>query len=362
MAAPGPPPSEAASTQDPGSTIGGDEASVRLRDALLDVPALTRTGWSAAGPVTRWLVASRAAVLALTLFACLFGGLLALPFDVDGDVAGDVDAFLRFLLVTMALLLAHATNNLLNDHVDFRTGLDRDNYFRARYGAHPLAQGLMGVRAHLGLLLATGSVALALAVLICVQLGGAAWWLTLAGGFLLLFYTWPLKHLALGELAVFLVWGPLMCGGVCWAVGGTLSGEQLLLAALYGLGPTVVILAKHTDKLDDDAARGVRTLPVLLGPRVARWSWWVCALVQIGGALTLAIVGGRPGLLLVLATLPLLVVGFRMAAAPRPDRCPTTWPGNLWPLWYTVTAFRFARRAGLMLSLGVLADWLANGG
>ena len=29
----------------------------------------------------------------------------------------------------------------------------------------------------------------------------------------MLFYTWPLKYIGLGELAVILVWGPLMIGG-----------------------------------------------------------------------------------------------------------------------------------------------------
>jgi 1,4-dihydroxy-2-naphthoate octaprenyltransferase len=33
------------------------------------------------------------------------------------------------------------------------------------------------------------------------------------GAFFVLFYTWPLKYLALGEVAVLLVWGPLMIGG-----------------------------------------------------------------------------------------------------------------------------------------------------
>jgi len=30
----------------------------------------------------------------------------------------------------------------------------------------------------------------------------------------LLFYTWPLKYLALGELFIFLIWGPIMIAGV----------------------------------------------------------------------------------------------------------------------------------------------------
>jgi len=251
-----------------------------LRDALFDVPAIAPADWAALGPLLRWLVASRASVLVMTLFAALFGGLLALPWTLG--------EFVRLVLVTVALLFAHATNNLLNDHVDYRLGLDRDNYFRARYGAQPLSQGLMDLDTHRRMVIVTGSVALALAVLIVLWLGGPAWWLAAAGGLLLLFYTWPLKHLALGEIAVFAVWGPLMVAGVFRMVAGYWSGEVWWLAVLFGLGPTVVILAKHTDKRADDLERGVRTLPVLLGPWLARWSWIALGAVHVAGAVWLA--------------------------------------------------------------------------
>jgi 1,4-dihydroxy-2-naphthoate octaprenyltransferase len=321
-----------------------------LRDALFDVPAVARADWPRLGPIVRWLIASRASVLAMTLFASLFGGLLALPWTPL--------EFARLLLVTVALLFAHATNNILNDHVDFRLGLDRDNYFRARYGAQPLSLGLMDVTAHLQLLLVTGGIAFALALLAVLWLGGPAWWLALAGGLLLLFYTWPLKHYALGELAVFLVWGPLMVAGTFRMVAGHWSAEALWFAALFGLGPTVVIFAKHTDKRIDDIGRGVRTLPTLLGQGVARWSWAVLGAVQVVGAVIVALATGRPGLFLMLGALPALVRCLRLAAAPRPEVAPADYPAHVWPLWYTAAAFRFARLTGLLLALAVALDWL----
>ncbi len=38
--------------------------------------------------------------------------------------------------MTLGLVLAHATNNLLNDVVDYVKGVDKGNYFRIKYGAH----------------------------------------------------------------------------------------------------------------------------------------------------------------------------------------------------------------------------------
>jgi 1,4-dihydroxy-2-naphthoate octaprenyltransferase len=344
---PGPGRAPDAAGEPPADPVGVPRP-VGLRAALFDVPAVDRATWDALGAPLRLLIAARASVLAMTLFASLFGGLLALPWS-----AGDA---VRLAVGTAALLLAHATNNLLNDHVDWRLGLDRDNYFRARYGAHPLAQGLMDPAAHRRLIIVTGGSALALAIAVGAAVGGAVWWLAGAGAAFLLFYTWPLKHFALGEVAVFLVWGPLMVAGSCLVAGGPVTADVLWLAALFGLGPSVVIFAKHTDKRADDLARGIRTLPVLLGPTAARWSWAALAVLQLGGACGLALATGRPGLLLLLGAVPALARCVRLAAAPRPSERPAGYPAHVWPLWYTAAAFRYARLSGLLLVIGVIAD------
>ena len=51
--------------------------------------------------------------------------------------AGQFD-FGRWLLLVVGLIFAHATNNLLNDHTDYKRGVDKDNYFRTQYGPQPL--------------------------------------------------------------------------------------------------------------------------------------------------------------------------------------------------------------------------------
>lgn len=45
-------------------------------------------------------------------------------------------------------------------------------------------------------------------------------YLGLAGMFFLLFYTWPLKYIGMGEPTVVLVWGPLMIGGTYFVTAG----------------------------------------------------------------------------------------------------------------------------------------------
>lgn len=323
-----------------------DSSVPSLGQTLRDVPRVSPQDWRRLGRLRRWLITLRASVLPLTLFAALFGGLLALPWTV-------AEAW-RLVLVTSALVLAHATSNLLNDGVDWLAGVDRDSYFRIRYGTHPLAQGLMSLRAFLSLLLVMGTAALLLAAWVCWMTGGVAWWLAGAGAFLMLFYTWPLKRLGLGEPAVFLVWGPLMVGGGYWVVSGDWGHDIAVLAGVFGLGATVVVFAKHTDKRSDDAARRIRTLPVLLGPR---WSPRVLAglaVTQLAAGVGWALLSGQWPYLVILAAAPALVGLVRVCSRPRPAARPEAFPANLWPLWYTVAAFRFAGASSAALVAAAL--------
>jgi 1,4-dihydroxy-2-naphthoate octaprenyltransferase len=86
--------------------------------------------------------------------------------------------------------------------------------------------------------------------------------------FISVFYVAPpirLKHHGLGEPGVFVVWGPLMIGGTYFAVAGGIRPEIFLASVPYALLVTTVLIGKHIDKHDADKARGIRTLPVILG-------------------------------------------------------------------------------------------------
>ena len=95
----------------------------------------------------------------------------------------------------------------------------------------------------------------------------------LAGLFVSVFYVAPpirLKHIGLGEPGVFLVWGPLMVGGTFFVATGALPGWVWLASLPYAILVTTVLFGKHIDKIEADAAKGIHTLPVILGESRAR--------------------------------------------------------------------------------------------
>ena len=322
-------------------------------NALRTIPRIDKSGWDALDPVARWLIATRAAVLVLTLVSAIIAGLLAAR-------AGRFHLGL-WLLVTLGLLLAHATNNLVNDLTDHAKGVDRGDYFRAQYGPQPLEHGLMTRAQMLRMIAGTGAAALLCGIVLVWLRGGPTLAFFGAGVFFVLFYTWPLKYYGLGEVAVILVWGPLMVGGGYSVITGELPAGVLVASLPFSLGATTVLFGKHIDKLAQDRAKRIRTLPVLLGEANARAGVVVMVVAQY--AITVGLVAtGRLGW-------PVLAVALAARSAwrlvtvcrsPRPEAPPPQLPKGVWPLWFVAFAFDHNRKFGGLFVLGLAADVLLS--
>src|SRR5512143_1681203 len=156
--------------------------------------------WDALDILSKWFIATRSAVGTVTLYSGLIGGLLAWQYLHSQGKPFD---YLTWLILTLGLFIAHGANNLINDYTDFNRGIDKDNYFRTQYGVHPLAQGFWDKRTHMRWFLVTGLLAGLAGVyaLVVTNFSWITWALFLVGAFILLFYTYPLKYLAVGEIS-----------------------------------------------------------------------------------------------------------------------------------------------------------------
>lgn len=332
---------------DPDTGAGAPSNLPGLPEILSGLPRVEADVWNRLDPVRRWLIAARAPVLALTLWSVLFVGLL-------GALRGEF-SWLPWLGCLVGLTLAHACNNLLNDLTDSVRGVDQGNYFRTLYGVHVLEQQLL-TRVQLLMWASwTGLAALAIGLGL-VWLTGPQLLLPLGlGGVLLVTYTWPLKQLALGEIAVLAVWGPLMMGGTWVAMTGHWDASIVAISVLHALGPGGVIFGKHLDKLDQDAAKGIGTLPVRLGESATRSVMRGLLGLQYVGLAVLMMSGVLP-LTCVLAflALPTAWAFDRRLREPRPVDAPAGAAGTGWPLWFAASGFVHARRHGGLLILGLL--------
>ena len=187
-------------------------------------------------------------------------------------------SWLPLVILTVGLFIAHGTNNLLNDYTDFTRGVDKDNYFRTQYGVHPLVQGFWDKRTQIRWFVVSGVLAVGAGVYALVASGfdPVVIGLFAFGAVVLLLYTYPFKYWGLGELTIFLIWGPILIGGVYLTLARITGGDlgniwNVVLAGVpYGLSVASINIGKHIDKHDDDKAKGVGTFPVRVGEAVAR--------------------------------------------------------------------------------------------
>ena len=250
-----------------------------------------------------WFLASRPWSFTMTAISVSVGSALA-------ALDGPFDGRLALLALSSAVLL-HAATNLINDYYDVVNGIDTVEAATAQYRPHPLVEGripLGQVRwvAYTLFLAATG---------IGIYLTVACGWPVLAIGLtgLLAGFTYtapPLKYkyVALGELSVFLMWGPLMVEGAYYVQRRALSWQAFWVSLPFGILVALVLLANNIRDIDHDRQRGIRTLAILLGHRLGLNAYLALMALAYAGVLALALSGVLSWwVLIIFASLPLAI-------------------------------------------------------
>lgn len=251
-----------------------------------------------------YLRALRAFSLPLSVLPVVAATALAIPlqqWDVPILIAG-----------VFAAAMLHLAGNLLNDYFDFRSGADSRVDDDARRPGRLLVRGELPPRVVL------------IEAMVCLVLAAPpAIWLVARGGWPmaalaavavvgLYAYTAPplkLKYRAMGEVVVFLLFGPLLMAAAAMTQTGGLPPEVLVLSVPVGLGTAAVLAGNNVRDRQEDAAGGVRTLAGALGESGGRWLYVALVVASAVGPAALAAAGLAPRLLLVSPALLLLLAG-----------------------------------------------------
>jgi 1,4-dihydroxy-2-naphthoate octaprenyltransferase len=306
-------------------------------------------------PIARFLYSARSVILVISFQAALIAGLLAAT-DRRFELV-------PFVLVVLGYVVLHAISNLSNDYFGARRGHDTDDSPRRRYTVHPLLSGAVSSRLLVRGLLVLALVAAVIGVYFVRLRGWPAVVLVAAGALLLWAYDAApraLKELGLGEIAAFVVWGPLMIAGGYYVITGQLSRSAILASIPYGLGVMSILVGKHIDQRRFDESKHQRTLPVLLGERRARALNRTAVLGMYVVVIAAVAVGAvTPFALLVLFAAPRALRAVRVMSAPAPAEPPVGYVG--WPLWYHRVCLVHNRAFGWLYVLGLAAGAMVPG-
>jgi 1,4-dihydroxy-2-naphthoate octaprenyltransferase len=173
-----------------------------------------------------------------------------------------------FLVTLLGAIAVHAATNLINDYFDYKRGVDRPGAPTTLYRPHPLVQGLIAPNAVLKVSLGLYLLAALVAFYLLWVTGPVLLSFILVGLLASFFYTADpvrYKYIALGELSVFLMWGPLMIGGAYFVQTGELSLQAVAISIPFGVLVALVLLANNLRDIEYDGSVGIKTLGTLLG-------------------------------------------------------------------------------------------------
>ena len=176
--------------------------------------------------------------------------------------SGSFDVVL-FLATMVGLMLAHLASNMANDYFDVKHGVDKAESPTSQYRPHPLLMGDISKGSFKTAVIGMYVVALAFALSLSWVRGLPVLMFTALGLFFGLFYTADpvvYKKRSLGELAVFMVWGPLMVGGSYYVLTGSFAYGPMLVSTPIGLLVSLVLLANNLRDVEYDREVGVATI------------------------------------------------------------------------------------------------------
>jgi 1,4-dihydroxy-2-naphthoate polyprenyltransferase len=321
--------------------------------SLKDIKPLEKATWQKMNLLQRWSFFAIASTFIMSFLPALYAGLLALrdgKFNLSNWVA-----------LVIGLVFAHATNNMANDITDFWRKVDEGDFIKTKFMPPPLHLGYMTLRESLIYAAVTGLVALIAGIYLVLNSGQLTLWLLAIGGIFVLFYTFPIKIIGLGELTVLLVWGPMMVGGGYYAITGIWSWNVLIASLPFAISASMVLIGRHLDKLEQDRKKGIHSLPVRLGEKNTRWLMLVMLALQYVIVLYQIITGFFSPWMLIACTALLLVPQIsRVFIQPKPDQKPGDVPLNAWELWFIAPAQFNNLFFGITYAAGLILDTMLH--
>lgn len=194
------------------------------------------------------------------------------PVLVGTGAAAAVDHMVWWIaLLALAVALSLIVGvNYANDYSDGVRGTDRVRVGPLRLVGSGLARPEVVKAAALSALVVAAVAGLALI------LASRKWWLLGVGALCLVgawFYTGgrrPYGYRALGELAVFVFFGPVAVLGTMYVQGGQVNGTAIGCSVAVGSFSAAVLVANNLRDIPTDTETGKRTLAVLLGDQDSR--------------------------------------------------------------------------------------------
>ena len=174
------------------------------------------------------------------------------------------------LWAVVGTLIVHAGGNLMSDYFDFKYDVDREGYIVD--SSILMINGIFTPRQFLIYGLSCLTAGSLIGIYLFLHTG---WPLLIIGVFGILgaIFYYLLKYRALGDLLIFIIYGPLIMLGTAYVLTGVINIAVLLLSLPIALLSVNILHANNTRDIETDHHSGIRTLAMNLGVRRSIWMY-----------------------------------------------------------------------------------------
>lgn len=257
-------------------------------------------------PIKNWVVATRPWSFPASTMPALLT--ISYLFFKKEEFSGEINWWFG-IIALLGVIFVHAAGNLISDYFDFKKNIDRKESFGS---SRMLVDGIFQPKIILifGLvLLLIGSI---IGLVLTVFTGIDLLWIGLIGVFGTYFY-YKFKSIALGDLLIFIIYGPLIGLGTAFVMTNDLIWEVLLLNVPVAMLVVNILHANNTRDIKHDGMANIKTQAMLLGVKGSKIQYVVLALGAYIMLIFMNAIGMvHPVTLLTLLTVPVALKNIRI--------------------------------------------------
>jgi len=210
--------------------------------------------------IKKYVIATRPWSFTMSLISVTVGTLLAAE---EGPIG-----WTWFAVTALGITLFHAAANVINDYYDTLYKIDQPDSPTAKYRPQPILSGMLTPRQLLWEAVILFALTFTIGLTTAFIRSYHVLWIGIIGLLTSIYYTAgpvKFKYRALGEFAVFMMWGPLMVEGAYAVQRQALSVKALYISIPFGILVALVLFANNMRDIDHDSRQNVKTLSIVLG-------------------------------------------------------------------------------------------------
>ncbi len=266
-------------------------------------------------PTTKnWIIATRPWSFPASTMPALVA--ISYVFFLKNEMTVDINWWYGVLALIGAGIF-QASGNLIGDYFDYKYNVDRKDTFGS---SRMLVDGVFKPKSILNFGITFLVIGILLGLFLSLNTGVNLLWIG-AIGVLGTYFYYKLKFMALGDLLIFIIYGPLIGLGTVFVMTNELNWNLFILEIPIAFLVVNILHANNTRDIRDDGKANIKTQAMLLGVKGSKIQYIVLALgAYIAVALMVTFRMIHPLTLSVFLTLPIALKNIKKIQLAETDK------------------------------------------